>query len=286
MRNVLIFGGSRYFGRRLALRLAEAGDNVTIVTRGHMQIPEAEGIHFVKGDRQSVATLKDLSRQSFDVVYDNICYTPYQAKIAVDAFQDRVGKYVLTSTLSVYEPKSDLKEQDFHPLHYPYELETEHDYGQGKRESESYLFNRASFPVATVRFPIVLGPDDYTDRLKFYVDTIRQGKPVVLHNPDARMGFISSWEASAFLEWIGRAHVTGPFNAASEGVMSLRELMERIAMHLGTTVNIVTEGESTPYDTDRDYYMSIAEAKKAGFVFSQLDDWIDRVILQTIHKGK
>jgi hypothetical protein len=30
--------------------------------------------------------------------------------------------------------------------------------------------------------------------------------------------------------------------------------------------------------------MSIAEAKKAGFVFTQLDDWIDRVIIQTMRK--
>jgi hypothetical protein len=30
--------------------------------------------------------------------------------------------------------------------------------------------------------------------------------------------------------------------------------------------------------------MSIAEAKKAGFVFTRLDDWLDRVIVQTIRK--
>lgn len=284
MRNVLIFGGSRYFGKRLALRLAEAGDNVTIVTRGQLQVPEAEGIQSVKGDRQSVATLKDLSRQSYDLVYDNICFTPYQAKIATDAFFDRVGKYVLTSTMSVYEPGAELKESEFNPLHGEYHLEREHDYGQGKREAESYFFHRASFPVASVRFPIVLGPDDYTDRLKHYVSAIREERPVVLHHPEAKMGFISSVEAAAFLEWVGRADVTGPFNAASDGIISMGALMERIGQHIGKPVHIIKEGESSPYDTDRDYYMSNEEAKRAGFVFSQLDDWIDRVIVQTMRK--
>ncbi|WP_233546650.1 hypothetical protein [Exiguobacterium sp. AM39-5BH] len=85
MRKVLIFGGSRYFGKRLALRLAETGDDVTIVTRGQLQVPEAEGIRSIKGDRQSVATMKDLSRNHYDLVYDNICFNPYQAKIASDA---------------------------------------------------------------------------------------------------------------------------------------------------------------------------------------------------------
>lgn len=284
MRNVLIFGGSRYFGKRLALRLAEAGDNVTIVTRGQLQVPEAEGIQSVKGDRQSVATLKDLSRQSYDLVYDNICFTPYQAKIATDAFFDRVGKYVLTSTMSVYEPGAELKESEFNPLHGEYHLEREHDYGQGKREAESYFFHRASFPVASVRFPIVLGPDDYTDRLKHYVSAIREERPVVLHHPEAKMGFISSVEAAAFLEWVGRADVTGPFNAASDGIISMGALMERIGQHVGKPVHIIKEGESSPYDADRDYYMSNEEAKRAGFVFSQLDDWIDRVIVQTMRK--
>ncbi|STO07638.1 epimerase [Exiguobacterium aurantiacum] len=284
MRKVLIFGGSRYFGKRLALRLAEAGDDVTIVTRGQLQVPEAEGIRSIKGDRQSVATMKDLSRDRYDVIYDNICFSPYQAKIAADAFLDRVGKYVLTSTLSVYAPGSHLKESDFNPLHYDYHLEADHDYGQGKREAESYFFHRASFPVATVRFPIVLGPDDYTDRLKFYVDAIRREEPIVLHHPEAKMGFISSFEAAAFLEWVGRANVTGPFNAASDGLISMGALMERIGYHLGKPVHIVKDGESSPYDTDVDYYMSIAEAKKAGFVFTQLDDWIDRVIIQTIRR--
>lgn len=284
MRKVLIFGGSRYFGKRLAFRLAEAGDDVTIVTRGQLQVPEAEGIRSIKGDRQSVATMKDLARDRYDLVYDNICFNPYQAKIATDAFMDQVGKYVLTSTMSVYAPGAELKESDFNPLHHDYYLDAEHDYGQGKREAESYFFHRASFPVTTVRLPIVLGQDDYTDRLKMYVDAVRNEEPIVLHHPEALMGFISSFEAAAFLEWVGRADVSGPFNAASDGLISLGALMERIGQHVGKPVHIVKDGESSPYDTDVDYYMSNTEAKKAGFVFTQLDDWIDRVIIQTMRK--
>lgn len=284
MRKVLIFGGSRYFGKRLALRLAEAGDDVTIVTRGQLQVPVAEGIRSIKGDRQSTATMKDLARQDYDVVYDNICFNPYQAKIATDAFTDHVGKYILTSTMSVYEPGADLKESDFNPLEGEYKLEGDHDYGQGKREAESYFFTRAAFPVAAVRLPIVLGPDDYTDRLKFYVDAIRNEESIVLHQPEARMGFISSVEAAAFLEWIGRADVAGPFNAASEGLISIGALMERIGQHTGKPVHIVNEGEFSPYDTEMDYYMAVTEAKKAGFVFTQLEDWLDRVIIQTMRR--
>lgn len=98
------------------------------------------------------------------------------------------------------------------------------------------------------------------------------------------MGFISSAEAAAFLEWVGRANVTGPFNAASDGLISMGTLMERIGQHVGKPVQIIKDGDSSPYDSDVDYYMSIAEAKKAGFVFTQLDDWIDRVIVQTMKR--
>jgi len=95
MRKVLIFGGTRYFGRRLAIRLADSGDDVTIVTRGEHTPPVAKGLTFFKGDRTSSSTMKDLSQQHWDVIYDNICFTPYQAKLAIDAFEGKVGRYVL-----------------------------------------------------------------------------------------------------------------------------------------------------------------------------------------------
>jgi nucleoside-diphosphate-sugar epimerase len=50
-------------------------------------------------------------------------------------------------------------------------------YAEGKRMAEAVLFQKASFPVVSVRFPIILGPDDYSKRLRFQVRRISSGEP-------------------------------------------------------------------------------------------------------------
>lgn len=284
MRKVLIFGGTRYFGRRLAIRLADSGDDVTIVTRGEHTPPVAKGLTFFKGDRTSSSTMKDLSQQHWDVIYDNICFTPYQAKLAIDAFEGKVGRYVLTSTMSVYEDGgANITERAYNPFPGKYELEKEHGYGEGKRQAESYFFQRATFPVVAVRFPVVLGPDDYTERLVFHIKRALDGRPIVAENTYAKMGYISSYEAAAFLEWCGRSELTGPINAASDGVLSIQDLADKIDRVAGTTSQLVAKGEDeSPLAPERDFYMDTTAAKQAGYLFQHVDDWLDRLIEEEV----
>ena len=67
----------------------------------------------------------------------------------------------------------------------------EFSYGEGKRQAEAVLFKEASFPVVAVRFPIVMGEDDYTRRLHFHVEHILQNQPITLPNIDAKMSYIT-----------------------------------------------------------------------------------------------
>ncbi|AFS71261.1 NAD-dependent epimerase/dehydratase [Exiguobacterium antarcticum B7] len=288
MRKVLIFGGTRYFGRRLALRLAESGDDVTIVTRGEHTPPVAKGLTFFKGDRTSSSTMKDLGSQNWDIIYDNICFNPYQAKLAVDAFEGKVGRYILTSTMSVYEQGgTNISERTYNPFPGKYDLEKEHDYGEGKRQAESYFFQRATFPVIAVRFPVVLGPDDYTERLVFHIKRVLADQPIVAENLYAKMGYISSYEAAAFLEWCGRSTMTGPINAASDGVLSIQDLMDKIDRVAKTTSRFETTGEEpSPLAPERDFYMDTTAAKQAGYLFQHVDDWLDRLIEEEVRNHK
>jgi nucleoside-diphosphate-sugar epimerase len=288
MRKVLIFGGTRYFGRRLALRLAESGDDVTIVTRGEHTPPVAKGLTFFKGDRTSSSTMKDLGSQNWDIIYDNICFNPYQAKLAVDAFEGKVGRYILTSTMSVYEQGgTNISERTYNPFPGKYDLEKEHDYGEGKRQAESYFFQRATFPVIAVRFPVVLGPDDYTERLVFHIKRALADQPIVAENLYAKMGYISSYEAAAFLEWCGRSTMTGPINAASDGVLSIQDLMDKIDRVAKTTSRFETKGDDpSPLAPDHDFYMDTTAAKQAGYLFQHVDDWLDRLIEEEVRNHK
>src|SRR5688500_19155822 len=101
MNSVCVIGGSRYFGRRVVERLRDEGVDVTVVNRGSGPAPE--GVRHVVADRDDEDGLRAaLAGRSFDVVLDQVCYTPLQAAAARRVFAGRTGRYVLTSPAVVY----------------------------------------------------------------------------------------------------------------------------------------------------------------------------------------
>ena len=104
MKKVLVLGGTRFFGRKLVELLVGEGHEVTIITRGQLANPFGGAVRHIivdRSDRQAFA--KAVEGQYYDIVYDNICYSPNDAKAFCDIFNDRIGKLVFTSTLATYE---------------------------------------------------------------------------------------------------------------------------------------------------------------------------------------
>lgn len=94
-----------------------------------------------------------MTDRTFDIVYDNICYSPNEAKAFCDVFNGKIGKLVFTSTLSTYEADGKAKvEQDFNPYHYEIRMgdRTDFTYGEGKRQAEAVFYKYAQFPVVAV----------------------------------------------------------------------------------------------------------------------------------------
>ncbi len=78
----------------------------------------------------------------------------------------------------------------------------EFDYADGKRLAEAVLFQRAPFEVTAVRLPVVLGVDDYSNRVEFHLERMRAGVPIGFPNPAAYTCFINEHEAGRFLGWV------------------------------------------------------------------------------------
>ncbi|WP_306737996.1 hypothetical protein, partial [Acinetobacter baumannii] len=90
---------------------------------------------------------------------------------ACTAFEGKTARYVFTSSLSVYEYNPGPQpEENVDPHTYPVRMGSRFDfsYSEGKRQAEAVFFQKAAFPVVAVRFPIVMGEDDYTERLLFH----------------------------------------------------------------------------------------------------------------------
>ncbi|MCQ6557719.1 NAD-dependent epimerase/dehydratase family protein [Paenibacillus mendelii] len=285
MSKVLILGGTRFFGKKLVERLIRQQADITMITRGNTPDSFGNSVKRLQADRTELAALaRAIGDDSYDVVYDNICYTPAEAADAVTLFAGKAGKYIVTSSLSVYpfgEPRK--QEGDFDPYScpIPQPYATQVEYAEGKRLVEAVLFQQASFPVVAVRFPIVMGHEDYTRRLHFHVEHVQSGKTVGMPNPDAMLSFIHADEAARFLAWLAHSRLEGPVNACSRGEISPGQIMALISEATGKPALIASESDESdrsPYGVPESWYMDTSFAESAGFTFDHWKDWLPQLI--------
>ena len=285
MKKVLVLGGTRFFGRKLVELLLADGHDVTIVTRGKLANPFGDKVkHLIVDRRDTEAFSKAVEGEYYDIIYDNICYSPNEAKAFCDIFNGKMGKLVFTSTLSTYAADGNAKsEADFDPYTYSIQMgDTEaFTYSEGKRQAEAVFFKYATSPVVAVRFPIVMGIDDYTKRLHFHVKHVVNEEAIGFLNMDAEMSFILAEEAGQFLKWAGLTDVEGPFNATAQGTISLKDLMalvEKATSKQAKIVLVENDEIRSPYAVPASWYMTTEQAEQAGFVFSKLNDWLPGLI--------
>lgn len=283
---VLLLGGSRFFGKRLARLLLEAGDEVTLLTRGRQDDGLGAAVSRLRADRRDPSALaRALGAGEWDLVYDQVCYDADEAMDACRLFADRAGRYVFTSTASVYRfEKNDWHvEADFNPFSYRFDVKktAQQDYGEAKRQAEAVFFQSSQVPVVALRFPIVLGDDDYTGRLKFHVDRVRAGGEIYFPNRDARMTFIHAADAAKALMHFRTRSFEGPVNAASGDPLKMTELATMLERELGKPLvwaGAPTDANHSPFGVERDMMICTEKLEELGFLCRPLADWLPGTI--------
>ncbi|MFI8455043.1 NAD-dependent epimerase/dehydratase family protein [Kitasatospora sp. NPDC085464] len=295
MENVLVIGGNRYFGRQLVTRLRDSGVRVSVLNRG--STPPPPGVTRLVADRTDEAALTSaLAGQDFDTVIDQVCYTPQQAELAVRAFAGRTGRYLMTSTIEVYdtgEPRPadrPLAESAVDPAEWPIRLElpwteaefVESSYGEGKRQAEAVFTCGAPFPFVTVRLGHVLGTADFTGRLAHYTERIEAGLPVLVHSENLPSSYTHEDEAAAFLAWAAGERFTGPVNLASDGELTATDLCDLLAAGRPYRTAAPEPGQqASPFSFDRYYGMDNSRARRLGHPLSHTRDWLPGLIAAT-----
>ena len=301
-KNILVIGGTRYFGKLLVQRLLQAGHQVTIATRGHASDPFGARIGRIRVDRRNESAMRAAfaAIDGYDVIYDQLCYSPLDAAIAVRVFAGKCRRYIVASSIEVYRgllgaTHAPFAETDLPILAQPIDTRYAwHDpklafqcYVAGKLQAEAYLYRDASLPLVTVRIGHVLsGPEDFTGRLAHYVDLVRQFAPLRYANAAAATSFMSAQVITDFLVWTGAQSFTGPVNAACDGALSAFDLYQRVGMLLGADVRAlpVTQptraGELSPFDYPAPLMMDTGRAAQLGYRFGHSDEWLDHLIRQ------
>ncbi|WP_328560104.1 NAD-dependent epimerase/dehydratase family protein [Streptomyces coelicoflavus] len=308
MKRICVIGGSRYFGRVLVQRLQSAGHRVTVINRG--SVPPPHGAEHLVADRDDEAALTGaLESRSFDAVVDQVCYTPVQAAIAARVFSGRTRRYVMTSTIEVYDPATaalpvvppgtPVPEETVDPAIWPVRTDLpwhdaaylEEHYAEGKRQAEAVLARHSGFAFAAVRSAHVLGGGaaEFTGRLAHYTERISRGTPITVHAEALPTVFIHYEELAELLRWAATlTDATGPVNACSDGPLDVYRLGAVIAARAGKEARYrsVAMGEpASPFSFDRHYAMSNARAKELGFSFSRTADWLPDAVTEALAAG-
>ena len=274
---ILVLGGTRFFGIRMVQDLLKMGHEVAIGTRGLSKDPFGEQVKRIALDRSNGESLRRaLQGKRFDLVIDKIAYCSNDIKRLLDFIDCQ--KYIYMSTTAVYAPKKiNLVEEDFDPLAMDLVWCERKDfpYGQVKMQAEAAITQK--YPgqkYIAVRYPVVLGKDDYTKRLLFYAEHVARSVPMYIDNLDAQMSFIRSDEAGAFMAFLADKNFCGAVNGASKGTVSLREIIEFLEKKTGKKALLSADGEAAPYNGESEFSVNTDKAKALGFEFSDVNDWI------------
>ena len=279
--NILVIGGTRFFGIPMVKALIKKSHDITIATRGNLQLDFYDNTSHVTLDRTDETSIKKaIGGQHFDVIIDKIAYSSNDVKNLLEHVT--CDKYIQMSTCSVY-PKchENITEDEFDTTSYPLRwIDRISDYQETKRQAERAVLeyldsDRYSF----VRYPVVMGENDYTGRLKFYVDHIKEQKPMFIDDIDKNLSFINEDEAGLFIAHLADHFISGPVNGCSRGSVTIKDIISYVEKKTGQKAILTDDGERAPYngycDTNT---FNTDKACSTGFVFSHIDDWIYQLL--------
>lgn len=286
---ILVLGGTRFFGIPMVEELIQQGHEVTIATRQTTKDNLGDAVQRIQIERTDPIQMEQaLKGKHFDVVCDKIAYCSNDIKNIMDVID--CDKYIYMSSTAVYEPKKmDTKEENFDAMGK--ELiwcnRADFPYDEIKRQAECALWQKYDDRNwIAVRYPFVIGKDDYTKRMLFYVEHTMKSIPMKVDNLDVQMGYIRSDEAGKFMAFLADKNVQGAINGSSKGTISLREIIDYVERKTGSKAVFLDTGDEAPYNGEPEYSINTDKAETLGFQFTNLKDWIYDLVDYYIERVK
>jgi 2'-hydroxyisoflavone reductase len=239
--NVLVLGGTTFFGRRLVQKLLAGGHQVAILTRGrHPTDLSGLAEHFT-GDRKDYEGFFNLFRKrQFDFVFDNIAFDEADVACALRTFAGNIGHYLVCSSEAVYADRNSrlslLREEEADLAVVVGEA-----YSDGKRALERMLFaqkaGEQTFPFTILRPTVVEGPRDPTWRTWYWLQRVLDGGELLLPltSPEMIGRFVYADDvADAYILAAGKSVAFNKaYNIAGDNVFTLEDYIRVIATILG-----------------------------------------------------
>lgn len=235
---ILLIGGSGNISPAIARELLAGGHRLTVFNRGHHPVEGAAQMIGNRDDHEDF--VRQMRGRSFDVVFDQICFTARHAQDLVDAFAGRIKQLVFCSTVNTYvapAPSYPITEST------PIGADPAFEYAWEKVQCEQILqaaAEKCAFHLTIVR-PGATYNDSFTP-ISFLgsgaglLYRLSQGKPVLL------LGDGSSLWGHAHRDDVGKAiaHAAGneraygeSYTIAAKEVMTWEQIYTVIAEEMG-----------------------------------------------------
>lgn len=288
---ILVLGGTRFFGVHMVNDLIEKGHEVTIATRGQAPDDFGDSVMRIRLDRTDEDSIKaKISDTHYDVIIDKIAYCSNDVRKVLDNAD--CDKYIYMSSTAVYDPlHPDTKEDDFdgNSGELIWCDRPDFSYDVVKRHAEYALWQKYSDKkFVAVRYPFVIGKDDYTKRLYFYVEHVLKQMSMKVDNLDNKMSFIRSDEAGKFISFLVDKDFTGAVNGCSRGTISVKQILDYLKQETGMSAVLSEDGDPAPYNGLPEYSINTQKAESLGFEFSDINDWIFGLLdynIDVAHEG-
>jgi nucleoside-diphosphate-sugar epimerase len=248
---LLVLGGTWFLGRVLVEAALQRGHSVTTFNRGKSGV-DAPGVEPVRGDRGVSVDLARLSQLGrWDAVIDTSAFVPRVALSSARALAERVDRYLLVSTVSVYSewPNRGVGEaspiRECAPDAGPGPAGVYGTYGTLKAGCERAVHEWFGGRDVVLRPGVILGPHENIGRLPWWLHrTHRGGRVLAPGPPDRTIQPVDVRDVAAFALSCLETGTTGTFNvAAPRGRATYGDLLRTCVEVTGSDAELVWVAE-------------------------------------------
>lgn len=244
---LLIIGGTRFYGRVLVQDALAHGHQITLFNRGKSNPDLFPEVEHLTGDRGS--DVSALAGRRWDAAIDFCGFEPAGVRLTASALAGAVDLYTFISTISVYASTRQPGVDEDSPLAQLPEGDDERfkmeNYGALKALCEQAAEQAMPGRVLNIRPGLIVGQYDATDRFSYWPWRIAQGGEVLApQRPSYLTQFIDVRDLAEWTLRMVEAGQTGIYNATGpEAPVTLGELLETSRKVSGSDASITWVGE-------------------------------------------